>query len=109
VTSLGPDDAVAASLSDEPLRMPFVLTGEIDIANADLVGAQLTAYAEAAAGDVVVDCATLTFIDSTGIAALMRVHRSLLPAGRRLRLVGLSGSPRRVFEITGLVALLAEE
>jgi len=53
----------------------LALEGEIDIATADsLLDA---AVAERGVGDLVLDCADVTLIDSTGIQALLRVRDAL--------------------------------
>ncbi|MGW8485580.1 STAS domain-containing protein [Streptomyces sp. NPDC055886] len=54
------------------------------------------------AGVVVADCARLTFCDSSGIGALVRIWQGLGAQGRPLRLVNIPGSLARLFSLTGL-------
>jgi anti-sigma B factor antagonist len=80
----------------------YCVRGEIDLANATELQDELMVLVHATDDDVVVDCTHLTFIDSTGIAALVYVQRLLDIQGRWLRIENLSGSPRRSFEVLGL-------
>ena len=51
---------------------------------------------------IVLDCAALTFLDSTALGVLVTVHRDLASVGGRLTVRSASNAVRRVFEITGL-------
>lgn len=53
-----------------------------------------------------VDFGEVTFIDSSGLAALVRAHRNAALRGRRLLLIGVGESTRRVLGITGLDGVL---
>ncbi len=88
-------------LEESPLRqMPGALSGEVDLAVAHLLVPQLLDLAISAPGStVVIDCAELTFIDSSGVNVLLRVSEQ---SGKSLRLENLSSNGRRVFEILGL-------
>jgi anti-anti-sigma factor len=80
-----------------------VLPGEIDAANAADVGLDLLAFADEAREhderEVVLDCHALTFIDSSGLRMLIDVQER---CGRKLALVGLRASSRRIFDLTAL-------
>ncbi|WP_420078655.1 STAS domain-containing protein [Streptomyces sp. JL4002] len=54
------------------------------------------------AGVVVVDCAGLTFCDSSGIGALLRLYHQLAGKERVLRLAAVPSSVARLFSVTGL-------
>jgi anti-anti-sigma factor len=101
------DDASGASSDPRGgVEVPFVVAGEIDIATAPRMAADLTAYAEQVTGDVLVDCSTMTFIDSSGLAVFETARRDLAGQGRRLVLTGVVQQCRRAFEIIGLGDLL---
>jgi anti-anti-sigma factor len=53
-------------------------------------------------GDVEVDCLDLTFVDSSGIATLLRVHERHDDDGTQLVLRHVHDGPARVIEICGL-------
>ena len=81
------------------------LRGELDLR---AVGELETVLAVAVeSGRVCLDLGELQFIDSTGLATVIRAHQSLDAAGGRLAVVcSGDGSVRRAFETTGLMALL---
>jgi anti-sigma B factor antagonist len=78
----------------------LVLTGELDVAT---VGGFEAALAEALKADVracVADLTQLTFIDSTGLAALLVALRQLERAGARLLVACANPTVLRLFEVT---------
>jgi anti-sigma B factor antagonist len=88
----------------QPLRFaPFIMSGEHDLSTAMGLGSDLRAYAATTEGDVVVDCSRLTFIDSSAIAQLLKVRRSVVESGRRFRLEGVSATPLAAFTVLGLL------
>jgi anti-sigma B factor antagonist len=96
----------ASSESRSDVEAPFAVEGEIDIATAPHMAADLTAYAERSTGEVVVDCSKMTFIDSSGLAVFETARRDLEAQGRRLVITGVVKQCRRAFEIIGLGELL---
>jgi anti-anti-sigma factor len=99
-------DAAGASHNQSSVEAPLAVEGEIDIASAPRMAADLTAYADRVSGDVVVDCSKMTFIDSSGLAVLETARRDLAAQGRRLVLMDVVQQCRRAFEIIGLGELL---
>ncbi|MET8957515.1 STAS domain-containing protein [Streptomyces sp. NPDC004129] len=80
--------------------------GEIDHAN---TGALIQALALDGLGDrprVVVDMRHVTFMDSSGINALIAAHRDLTQADGWLRLSEVQGSVLRALQIVGLDTLI---
>jgi anti-anti-sigma factor len=77
-----------------------MLQGDIDASNAAEVGRDLLAFIDKAEKrDVELDCRGLTFIDSSGLRMLVGVQET---CGRKLALVGLKESSRRIFDLTAL-------
>lgn len=77
------------------------LEGELDLAVADRLSEALErAMSE---GDrVVIGLERCTFIDSTGIAIIVKAHRELGKQGRALTVYGASDQVLRILSITGL-------
>lgn len=85
-------------------RSEILVEGELDLASAERFAEALEAAARQGLG-VSVDLGRCEFIDSTGIALILRARRQLEAAGLALR-VDLDGAPRqvrRLFEIAGLL------
>lgn len=86
-----------------------MISGEVDIATAELLDDELQSEVLATEGDVRVDSSGLDFIDSSGLHALVRAHQRLEPEGRRLVVQDPSDFVRRVIEINGLADILVIE
>ncbi len=79
--------------------------GEIDASTASLVSdAAQTALDEGRR--VLLDLAQVTFIDSTGLGMLVKVHRAALCAGSNLALVRATPQTRKLVRVLGLDTLL---
>jgi anti-sigma B factor antagonist len=81
-------------------------SGELDIATAPLLAGPLTELSSNGHGKVVLDLAGLTFIDSSGMRAIVEAHD--LAARHRVELEILPGPPsvQRAFEVAGLGPML---
>jgi anti-sigma B factor antagonist len=79
------------------------VSGEIDMATGEALGEVVDrAIDETTVEPVLLDLAGCTFMDSTGLAELLRVGRRLKEQGRPLRICRMRGPVRHVFELTGL-------
>ncbi|MGH9246641.1 MAG: STAS domain-containing protein [Acidimicrobiales bacterium] len=83
------------------------LSGEFDLDGAPQVQSTLSSLAGQGITSVVVDVAGLTFVDSTGLRAILAGREKLQAAGATLVLEGASGVVERVLDMTGLGGLLA--
>ncbi len=84
----------------------FLLRGEIDIAAAPKLRADLDDAVASDDADLVVDCTDLTFIDSSGLSVLLAVVRELQASGRGLRVVNASNAVVRVIQVAGVTETL---
>jgi anti-sigma B factor antagonist len=83
------------------------LRAEIDMNNADRVGADLHAALAPGVTTVVADMSVTTFCDSRGIRALVLAHKHAAASDAELRLVVPSVCVLRVMGVLGLDAVLA--
>jgi anti-sigma B factor antagonist len=84
-----------------------VVTGEIDMATAPMLGRELTAAIESGDGPVVLDLTDVTFFDSSGLRVAIVAHRDLGEQDRRLAVVcSPEGHVRRTFALAGLADVL---
>jgi anti-anti-sigma factor len=85
-----------------------MLVGELDEANVAHAEAQLRALGRRPdVRQLVLDLAQLTFMDSTGIALLMRLERDARRHGHKLLIMEPSEAVRGRLDRTGLLSLLA--
>ncbi len=94
------NDSFAVKAVNSNGRAIVFLQGEIDMSAGPAIRDALST-AQQGSPDVSVDLSDVTFMDSTGINALLRAYRQASPGGS-LRVVGAIPAVRRVFDITGV-------
>jgi anti-anti-sigma factor len=91
-------------LSETDLRpgcLEIRVVGELDLAEAPQLEQALKRVSEYE--QIVISLEDCEFIDSTGIAVIVRAHQERNSDGRGLAVCGVVGQIRRVFEVTGLL------
>lgn len=84
--------------------------GEIDLSNAQEVSSAIGSVMGQEARWLVVDLSDITYLDSSGVALLLRLSERLQTRRRQLHLVVPRGSPvRRVLVFTGLPRVIPVE
>ncbi len=97
------DGMLTVRVETEDAGCVLSLTGELDMANAATLAAELERAEGDGATPITVDMRELEFIDSTGIAVLVAAHRRLNDGSERIRLVrSRADGVRRVMDVTGL-------
>lgn len=81
--------------------------GEVELATAAALTEALDEAIRTSEGPFVVDLSDVAFLDSSGIACLMRARALLGRDERTLGLICPPGSARRALEITGVDELVA--
>lgn len=88
--------------------LTIALSGEIDHHGAREMMAQLDqAIAERLPARLVLDLSGVTFMDSSGIAVLLRSRRQLEHTGGELRVTGIPAQARRVLDAAGVGRLIS--
>ena len=88
----------------------LAVSGEVDIDTADgLSQAGLLAVAEHSTRTLVVDLQEVTFMDSTGLKAMLTMRDGATTAGTRMLLRNVSAQVQKILTITGLDQVLASE
>ena len=92
-----PFKCVTTTLADGHL---VTVHGEVDLLTAPQLAETLAQFAN---GTIRVDISAVTFLDSSGLHALLAAHRYVTRAGRRMIVCGpLDPTVQQMFEITGL-------
>jgi anti-sigma B factor antagonist len=86
-----------------PSRVLMAVAGEVDMATAGQLVECLLTHADY---DVVVDLAGVTFLDSSGVSALLEGYKKLRDAGHTLCTTGERDNVRTVLEVAGVVGIL---
>jgi anti-sigma B factor antagonist len=76
--------------------MKYDVDGDFDTPYLKQFGEQIQSLAEATE-DVLLDLSRVNFVGSSGIGALVTLHRKLAARGHRLRVSGLRGQPLQLF------------
>ena len=97
-----PFDIIDAGLGDLP---GVTLRGEIDISAVDELDTALDSRIRATTGTFVADLCDVTFLDSSGLATLVRARALLETEDRQMVIVCQPGAARRIFELTGTIEL----
>ena len=99
------ESPIHSSLADDGTAIVAVV-GEIDFTNADEVAHAIrNAVAQWSPATVRVDLRQATFIDSTGLGALIAGYRAAMDGASRFVVTNPSSGFRRVLVVTGLCEL----
>ena len=79
------------------------ISGEMDLYNAHRLKEVVAKMLEKGIRDFVINVDNVTYIDSTGIGALMHVHSKIKKENRRLLLANVKGTVRQVIQLTKLM------
>jgi len=89
-------------VADTTSPTTVVLNGEIDLSTSSRLREALMAIARSGETSVVVDMAHVTFMDSSGLAALVGPLKRFRRTGGEITLRSPTKGVRKVLEITGL-------
>jgi len=84
------------------------VTGDLDLATGPRLDEEIRAAVKDAT-EVVVDLSEVRFLDSAGIASLVRGRKAAEARGVAYRVDGAAGMVRQVLELTGILGHLAGE
>jgi anti-anti-sigma factor len=87
----------------------IVVVGDFDMTGTESFWAHVSEALEIQPASITVEARGLTFIDSSGLAALMRAREAADEAGAAFRVSEPSPALRRIVGITGTVELLRGE
>ena len=85
------------------------VSGEIDMYNASRLKDTVQALKERHVAIFILNLRKVTYVDSSGIGALLSINASLIQAGLAFRIVNVSRSVMHVLELTKLVGFLPIE
>jgi stage II sporulation protein AA (anti-sigma F factor antagonist) len=87
----------------------LALAGELDLESASELDRQIQEVEESNVGRLLIDLGGLEFMDSSGLAVLVRAQRSARDNGHGLALRPGPTQVQRLFELTGLLERFAFE
>jgi anti-sigma B factor antagonist len=96
------DELVTVAVTSEGRSASVVVTGEVDIATVVTLRSALEEALTSKPDSLTVDLTAVTFIDSTGLAALVKAGRALPDPARLTVVLEPESYPRVIFDATGL-------
>lgn len=94
------------TITCDPWRVAIALHGELDLATAPELRAELTRHLDAGRRVIRIDTSAVTFIDSTAIAEFINASRRCQDAHGSLILTRVPARVRQIIKIAGLEGLL---
>jgi anti-anti-sigma factor len=98
--------ALAFQARQDGAEVSLSVAGEIDMSTADSLFQQVSTLVKDTTRALVLDLGGVTFCDSLGVAALVRIYKHSQAAGYHLRLTNLREHVRHVLHISGLDQVL---
>ena len=99
-------DEFAVSVERMGDAVTLVLTGDLDLASAPTLRNVVESAHDESVRQVVIDCAGLSFIDSSGLGALVGIRNRLDAVGCALELTNVQPVAARTITIGGLAEAL---
>ncbi|MGN9908663.1 STAS domain-containing protein [Phytohabitans sp. LJ34] len=87
----------------------LVVAGEVDVVSAGQFRQYLSGALDLRPASLTVDLGGVTFLDSTGLSALVYAHQRAGDEGIHFRVADPQPQVRRLLEVTGLLPVLTEE
>ena len=103
-----PRDVLHVETRHDVARPVIVVVGELDITGTEQFWAHVSEAVEARPVSLTIEARGLTFVDSSGLAAMVRAREAATDAGVEFRVSEPSPPLRRIVEICGLEALLLD-
>src|SRR3712207_6032829 len=102
-----PPELEVTTAFDGPVATVTVV-GEVDLATSTRLNRELDAVLDRAPERLRIDLAGVGFMDTSGIAVLIKARRRAMELDARFTVISTSPAIGRLLEITGLAALLRE-
>jgi anti-sigma B factor antagonist len=96
----------AIDTEHEAGRIVLRIIGDLDLETAPRLASHTEPILEAGTGGLVIDLSRVTFIDSSGLSALIRLTQRMGAANRPFQIIKPPPLVGKVFEITGLNQIL---
>jgi anti-sigma B factor antagonist len=104
-----PKDVLHVETRQDDAAPTIIVVGEFDMTGTERFWAHISQAVAARPVSLTIEARGLTFIDSSGLAAMVRAREAATEAGVGFRVSEPSPPLRRIVEISGLEALLLHD
>jgi len=84
----------------------FELEGELDLYSTSELRTKILQAFDSDRTRMVLDLSKLTYLDSSGVGILIFILQTLRVKKGKLKVIGLSGTPRKVLEMSNIISLI---
>ncbi|NDY56551.1 STAS domain-containing protein [Desulfovibrio sulfodismutans] len=84
----------------DPRTNTVSIGGEVDFTVSPAVRDRFVTFIEQTRGDMFLDLGNLSYVDSSGLAALIEGRKLLKAKGRKITITAISHQVRKLFELT---------
>ncbi len=98
-----------ANFDEGQARWEVHLYGEVDIYNAESLKSELHALIDEKKADIVLDCSSLKYIDSTGLGVLVSALKKVKEAEKQISIINIKPYIAKIFTLTGLDRIFSIE
>jgi len=98
-----------ANYDENKQRWDVNLYGEVDIYNADSLKTELHTLIAEKPADIVIDCTSLKYIDSTGLGVLVNALKKVKEQDKSISIINLKPHIAKIFTLTGLDKIFSIE
>jgi anti-sigma B factor antagonist len=106
---VSPGDVLYVETRQDGAGPIIIVAGEFDITGTEVFWAHVSQAVEARPVSITVEARGLTFVDSSGLAAIVRAREAATNAGVQFRVSEPSPALRRILELFGVEDLLSVE
>ena len=96
---------LTCELAEENGIVIVTIGGQADIYTSAELSKILDTYLARGQANILLDMGELEYLDSSTLAALLRIQKKARAAGGTVKLLNLGSGPQRVFEISGFLNL----
>ncbi len=100
---------VNITINEEPGRLVAAIIGDLNNAASSQAERSLAPVFERTDCDVVIDCAELNYISSSGLRIVLNIYKHTRANGHKAILKGMSNDIEEVFQLSGFLQLFITE
>ncbi|MFH1038300.1 MAG: STAS domain-containing protein [PVC group bacterium] len=96
---------LTCELAEENGVVVVTVSGQADVYTSGELGKIMEAYLARGQTNILLDMENLKYLDSSTLAALLKIQKKARAGGGNVKLLRLGSEPREVFEVSGFLNL----
>jgi anti-sigma B factor antagonist len=87
-------------VDEENLQITVNISGDIYVEEATVLREKLIPFTEKGYKNFIINLSSVTYIDSSGLGVLVAIHKRVVTHGGGVKIKGVQGKVRELFELT---------